>query len=112
MKREEREAMRGGAGSVSITHLLEPGSRKDLRLFAEMILPPGSSIGEHRHDGETEFFLITDGVGLASDSGEETELYPGDVLVTGDGASHSIRNSGNAPLKMIAIIALDQNRPV
>lgn len=102
---ETREKMRGGPGTVTIRHLLagEEVNAK-CRLCAELILPPGSGIGEHRHDLEDEIFIIQKGSGVIVEGGTETVVGPGDVVLTGKGSSHAVTNTGNADLVITAII--------
>ncbi len=104
MKIELKEKMRGGEGTTTLIHFVDGATMKNARLLSEITLPPGASIGEHRHDSETEYYLIQEGTGVVVDNGAETPVGPGDCVVTGDGASHSIANTGTAPLKFIAVI--------
>jgi len=104
MRRQVRSNMKGGIGDVSITHLVEPEDTVDVRFVGEMTLPPGASIGDHVHAGETEYYLIAEGLAIVVDDGQEQRVGKGDVIVTGHGASHSIRNAGRTPLKVIAFI--------
>ncbi|MDR2633772.1 MAG: cupin domain-containing protein [Treponema sp.] len=101
---EYKEAMRGGSGTVKLTHLVDESTQQHVRLLAELSLEPGASIGLHRHDGETEYFWILAGTGVVNDEGTETEVKPGDVVITGHGASHSIKNAGTVPLVFQGII--------
>ncbi|MDR1506262.1 MAG: cupin domain-containing protein [Treponema sp.] len=104
MKTELREKMRGGDGTVTLVHFTGCENEKHLRLLAELTLPPGASIGKHRHDEETEYFLIASGSGVVDDDGRESPVSSGDLIVTGGGASHGVKNTGNIPLVMHAII--------
>ncbi len=104
MKNETRNAMRGGPGKVDITHLASPESIKNGRLMAELTLEPGSGIGLHRHDNETEYYIITEGSGLVTEDDGEKNVVKGDIVVTGNGQSHSIKNNGRETLKFIAVI--------
>jgi len=103
MKVEEKERMRDGDGITRLTHLVN-GDQKNARLFAEVTLEPGCSIGEHPHDSETEYYFILSGTGIVNDDGKEVEVKQGDSVVTGNGASHSIRNTGSVPLVFYAVI--------
>ena len=107
MKNETRNAMRGGPGKVDITHLADPMSIKNGRLMAELTLEPGAGIGLHRHDNETEYYIITEGSGLVTEDEGEKDVAEGDIVVTGNGESHSIKNTGNKLLKFIAVIITD-----
>ena len=104
MKIENKEKMRDGNGITNITHLVNCENEKNVRLIAEITLPPGASIGEHRHDAETEYFLILSGNGLVNDNGKEVEVKAGNTIITGNGASHSIANTGDVPLVFHAVI--------
>lgn len=104
MKVELKERMRDGEGTATLVHFVDGSTMKNARLLSEITLPPGASIGEHRHDSETEYYIILEGSGLVKDNGVDTPVKAGDVVVTGDGASHSITNTGTVPLKFHAII--------
>ena len=105
MKTNERPQMRGGDGVVLSTDLVDPSELLGKgRLFGLTTLEPGCSIGEHQHDGEAEMFYILEGEATAYDNGEAVRLYPGDLLYTGDGDRHAIRNDGDKPLRFIALI--------
>ncbi|MDR0451166.1 MAG: cupin domain-containing protein [Treponema sp.] len=104
MKTEVKEKMRGGEGSVHFTHLADCGKEKNIRMLAELSLPPGASIGTHRHESETEYFIILSGAGEVDDNGVLRPVKAGDSIITGNGASHSIKNTGSGPLVFHAII--------
>jgi mannose-6-phosphate isomerase-like protein (cupin superfamily) len=104
MKREQKEKMRDGEGTVTFTHFLDGTTEQHVRMLAELTLPPGASIGNHRHDSETEYFLILSGTGTVNDNGTEVLVKPGDAVITGNGAAHCIKNTGTVPLVFHAII--------
>jgi len=104
MKTEVREKMRGGEGSLEIVHLVDGENEKNVRLMAELTLQPGSSVGYHEHETETEYYIILSGSGTVNDNGIKTQVEAGDVIITGNGASHSIANTGDTPLVLHAII--------
>lgn len=104
---ELRENMRGGPGKVEIRHYFKKEElNAPCRLCAQLKLMPGSGIGEHEHVNEDEIFIIQQGKGVVVDSGKEVEVGAGDAILTGKGASHSIRNTGNTDLLVTAIIIL------
>jgi len=104
MKVETKERFRDGDGITQITHLLDGSGEKNARLFAEITLEPGSSIGYHQHQSETEYYFILSGTGIVNDEGKEVEVKQGDSVITGNGASHGIRNTGSVPLVFHAVI--------
>ena len=104
MKEENRKEMRGGSGQVNIIHMVDPDSMKNARLMAELTLEPGSGIGTHKHEKETEYYIITEGSGIVVEDDGTKTVRKGDIVITGNGASHSIENTGNTVLKFIAVI--------
>lgn len=107
MRTEIREKMRGGNGSVEMLHILEKDEIKvKARLFAKVTLNPGCSIGVHDHVDEEEVYYILKGTGKVNDNGAEKMVQAGDVILTGNGAFHSLENSGNEPLELMAVILL------
>ncbi|MBQ6476507.1 MAG: cupin domain-containing protein [Clostridia bacterium] len=106
---EAREHMRGGEGTVYFKHPV--ANKEDLpkkcRLFAQIIVPDGASMGYHEHSGETEFYYILEGEAILDDGKSKTLLKPGDTVVTGNGDGHSVINHSGADVKMLACIVLD-----
>ncbi|MDR3356270.1 MAG: cupin domain-containing protein [Spirochaetaceae bacterium] len=101
---EDKERVRGGEGRVRFTHLVREGAAGRVKLFSELRLPPGASIGWHRHDGEAEYYVFIEGTGIVNDDGKDCAVGPGDVTVTGSGCSHSLRNDGSIDLVLYALI--------
>lgn len=105
MAREERPGMRGGTGTVTVQHFFAKEEfTAPSRLCARLTLPPGASIGTHRHDGEDEVYIILQGSGLVDDGQTRSPVAAGDAVLTGKGESHSIANTGTSDLELIAVI--------
>lgn len=101
---EIRKNMRGGDGDIEIINIANKEELINARLLAYINIPTGGSIGDHEHKEETEYYIILDGIGQIKDNGILQEVKKGDVVITGGGASHSIKNIGDDVFKMIAII--------
>jgi mannose-6-phosphate isomerase-like protein (cupin superfamily) len=105
MSVELREKMRGGVGEIRIKNLFQQGDLKGkTRLFAEITIPVGGSIGFHQHDQEEEIFYFISGQGRVKDQDEWKEVRVGDALVTGGGRGHAVENTGEVPLVIMAVI--------
>lgn len=100
---EIREQMRGGAGQAEITKLsaVLPGN---VRLFAQIRLAPGCSIGYHVHENETEMFAFVSGCGRVKDDDAERDVKAGDSMLTFPGHGHAVMNNGDEDLILIAAI--------
>lgn len=104
---EYREHMRDGKGTVEITKLSGelPGG---MRLFAQLLLKPGCSIGFHVHEHETELFAFVAGSGVVQDDDTLREVKAGDSMLTFPGHGHGVENTGNEDLIFIAAIVKEQ----
>ena len=110
MRQETLTAMRGGQGDVQITHILERGKdefRNKGRLYAKNVLKPGVSVGLHEHVGDFEAYYILSGEGTVDDNGTKSLLETGDLVLTRNGESHSIENTGDTDLVFMALILFD-----
>lgn len=106
-----REHMRGGEGSVRQTIVVPKEKLLNARLFARLVLDPGCSIGAHQHSHEVEYYYILQGEGVVTEDDGDHRVRKGDVVVTGWGQSHSIRNSAGGPLELLAVITTEQPSP-
>lgn len=95
-----------GDGHITIRSLLN--SEEEMygkgRAFAHTTLLPGCSIGYHIHTNESETYYIYNGTGEFNDNGSIKEIYAGDVTYTPAGQGHGIKNTGNEPMEIIALI--------
>jgi quercetin dioxygenase-like cupin family protein len=76
-------------------------------MFGKLTLVPGASIGKHQHIGETEYYWILQGEGIVTEADGEKHVKAGDLVITGGGATHAIRNEGTQDLVFMALIILD-----
>ena len=99
------EKKAGGKGTISITHLLPSNyPTENCQMFASVVLPSGASIGNHKHNGNSETYHILSGKALYTDNGKTYEVGVGDTTFCADGDSHGIENIGDEDLKFIALI--------
>ncbi len=102
-----RQNMRGGEGEISIKNLFQSGDLQDkTRLVAEVTVPPQGSIGLHPHNEEEEIYYFISGNGEVDDHGQRKPIKAGDAMVTGNGQSHAVYNTGSMPLVFLAVIIL------
>ena len=102
----ESKCIRSGNGETEM-HLIAE-SVEELygkgRLFNLMVLAPGNSIGEHYHEGDNEIFYFLSGTGEYNNNGTKVQVCPGDTTICSDGEMHGLVNTGDEPLKFIALI--------
>lgn len=107
MEKQVRSELKGGKGDIHFLNCVTKDTIPNCRLLAFMTIPPNCSIGEHEHVKKTECYIIQSGEGVAIDNGKEYQIAAGDVVLTGNGDIHSVINTSNIPLEMIAFIVMN-----
>ena len=110
------EAMNGGRGAVLYRRALGP------EIFAtnwsyvdHLVLPPGTSVGKHRHDGVEEIYYVMGGKGKAYVGDETAPIHRGDAvpitLRDAGGEVHWFESDGTEELEFMLIgIALEKGK--
>jgi mannose-6-phosphate isomerase-like protein (cupin superfamily) len=68
-----------------------------------VVLPPGSSCGEHIHRATEEIYYILAGSAAMHIDGERVDVDAGDVITETIGAAHTIANHGDRDMEMYVI---------
>ena len=101
---EKRESVRGGAGRALLRHYLSQGDMAGVNSVSVVTLDPGASVGEHRHEGTEEFYLLLEGRGTGFLDGDPFEVGPGDAFLVREGYTHGLANGPSSPLVFLAIL--------
>jgi len=109
-KHEDKVELRGGIGTLDFRHVIPKeelcGSGVQ---YGVMTFPVGCSIGLHSHTENFEIYHILEGEATVTDGDEERVLHPGDAEICSYGNTHSIVNTGNTELKIMAVILWNQD---
>ena len=102
--------MFGGDGEVKMTQILNGADEMygKGRLFNHVTLEPGCGLGWHVHTGDGETYFVLRGHAEYNDNGVLTQLHPGDVAFVGSGEGHAIKNTGDEPVELVALILYEQ----
>ena len=90
--------MRGGEGEM-ITRMFVNEDTKIMRGR----LTPGSTIGLHTHEGDSEMIFILSGAGKVLCDGEYEPLSAGSCHYCPKGHAHSLINDGTEDLEILAM---------
>jgi len=105
----DREKMGGGIGTVSCVYAFtrdKAPAEHAVKEMAILTIPPGASIGYHKHDVNEDAYIVISGTGVFKDSdGKEYNVEPGDMNIIRMGQMHGLANNGNVPLVVISVIA-------
>jgi len=100
----------GGEGRIRWRRALDAAAFASPCNFVDYaVLPPGTSIGVHRHGRDEELYLVLEGTGVMHQDGAEFQVGPGSLVVNRAGGSHGLRNDGAVPLRLFVVeIALER----
>lgn len=76
-----------------------------LHFLHELILEPGTQIGEHTHDGEEEIYFVVEGTGEVTIDGEKLKVKEGDAVLTKNKSTHSFAVTSDIPVKLFVVEA-------
>lgn len=83
------------------------GSEKDfdslLTFVHEVTIPPGTSIGFHRHVGNEEVYIMIKGEAELTINDKKKIVKEGDAILAKDGVAHSVRNNGTEDVLFYSI---------
>lgn len=104
-----REQVRGGEGTI-VFHdfLVAEESFGAGKLFSRTVIPAGSSIGEHRHEGEFEVYSVLSGEVEVLDHDGWNSMRSGDMHLCASGESHALRNTSMHDAEVLMLILNDQ----
>ena len=107
----------GGKGRMKITQFLGKdaalpnlaGSEDDfdssMHFLHELIMEPGTRIGEHTHNGSEEIYFLVEGAGEMTVDGERVYMKEGDAVLTRNKSTHSFVVTSNYPAKLYVVEA-------
>jgi mannose-6-phosphate isomerase-like protein (cupin superfamily) len=76
------------------------------------VIPPGSSIGEHRHGADEEMYFVLEGRAIMRINDQDYEVKPGDLILNRSGWKHGLRNESSNDVKILVVevgIAKDEH---
>ena len=122
MKTVVKENANGGKGQVVVKYILDDNElNAKCKMFAEVTIAPGCSLGYHEHHGETETYHIIAGEGVYGDNGAERAIYAETGSLTDrkkpaksyDFADFLVRPTGFEPAAFrVGVIRLSSRKPL
>lgn len=100
-----------GAGRIRFTRPFQEGDFESSLSFVDYVeIPPGASIGVHRHGNNEEIYFIVEGRGVMTTNGESEAVSTGDLIVNRAGWSHGLRNESEGLLRVLVWeVAIEQS---
>lgn len=98
------EAMLGGKGVVRYRRALPPEVFYTNWSYVDhIVIPPGASLGNHRHEGVEEFFYVMNGEGSVRVDKESATIRKGDAVPVFFNEAHEFSNATGADLEIMVV---------
>ena len=99
-----RSGEHGGRGPISYRRLMTEGEFETKIDFVDFtVIPPGSTIGLHEHQGNEEIYFIAAGRPLVRVDGQEARLSRGCLAVVRNGGRHELINDTPEDVEILVI---------
>lgn len=96
------EGLRGGEGKVYLKKVNPTLS--NMKMYATITIPKGSSIGIHTHEIDEEVIYCLKNKGVIIVDGKESEFNEGMISICKRGRNHSIKNIYDEDLVLLAVV--------
>lgn len=91
-----------GAGHVALFRAYERAADSPLvDLIHFVVVPPGATIGQHRHRDDNEYYVITQGTGVMHIDGRRVQVARGDVVANRPFGEHGLVNDSDEDLHAV-----------
>ena len=103
------QGLHGGVGQIrggTVLDAAELGGGA-WRFVDAWILPPGTSIGSHRHERGRELYLVLSGRGTMTTNGVPAAVGPGDLVLNEPGDTHALENTGREELRVLVTAVIE-----
>ncbi|THA77763.1 cupin domain-containing protein [Streptomyces sp. A0642] len=91
----------GGAGTILAHRVFARGGGAGADFIDLAVLPPGTSIGRHRHGDDRETYVVLSGSGVMYRDGNTFRVEAGDVIPNEPFGEHGLRNDTDTELALL-----------
>ncbi|WP_051845187.1 cupin domain-containing protein [Streptomyces globisporus] len=91
----------GGTGTILAHRIFARGEGAGAGFIDLAVLPPGTSIGRHRHGHDRETYVVLSGSGVMYRDGEAFRVEAGDVVPNEPFGEHGLSNDTDTELALL-----------
>jgi quercetin dioxygenase-like cupin family protein len=81
-------------------------------VIANVEIAPGGSAGRHTHPGDEISYVVAGEGEILMEGKPPLKIKPGDGFVVPGGTKHDAHNTGEQPLKLIAVYVVEKGKPL
>ena len=109
-KKQRQKSSHGGTGAVDLYEIWENSDFKsDVDFFDRVVVPPGSTVGFHKHGKNEEMYIVLEGTGLMKIENKEISVSKGDMILNPVGGRHGLVNNSSENIDLLVVqISIDE----
>jgi mannose-6-phosphate isomerase-like protein (cupin superfamily) len=106
----ETEISHGGIGLLEKVRAFTSDDFESQIAFIDyVVVPPGTTVGYHRHGNDEEVYFIIEGSGIMRDENSEIAVKKGDIILNTRYGSHGLSNNTNDNIVILILeVACDR----
>jgi quercetin dioxygenase-like cupin family protein len=81
-------------------------------VIANVEIAPGGSAGRHTHPGDEISYVVAGEGEILMEGNPPLKIKPGDGFVVPGGTKHDAHNTGEQPLRLIAVYVVEKGKPL
>ena len=81
-------------------------------VIANVEIAPGGSVGRHTHPGDEISYVVAGEGEILMEGKPPLKIKPGDGFVVPGGTKHDAHNTGEQPLRLIAVYVVEKGKPL
>ncbi len=102
--REVQESSHGGDGPVALYEIWDRSEfASNVDFLDRVVVPPGSTIGVHRHGDNEEMYVVLSGRATMTIEGEPVTVEAGDMILNPAFGEHGLVNDSDADIDILII---------
>lgn len=103
-KKQRQESSHGGSGPVELFEIWgSTDFKSDIDFIDRVIVPPGSTIGFHKHGDNEEMYIVLEGSGVMKIEGDELVVTKGDMILNPAGGRHGLANNSMTNIDVLVV---------
>jgi mannose-6-phosphate isomerase-like protein (cupin superfamily) len=108
--KQTQENSHDGKGVVNLYEIwCNSDFKSKVDFIDRVVVPPGSTIGFHKHGENEEMYVVLEGQGLMKIENDEVTVGKGDMILNPAGGRHGLINNSRENIDILVVqIGLDE----
>ncbi|NQV47899.1 MAG: cupin domain-containing protein [Rhodospirillaceae bacterium] len=102
--KQVQESSHGGQGPVDLYEIWAgPDFKSNVDFMDRVVVPPGSTVGTHKHGNNEEMYIVLDGRGTMTVDGKPVAIKKGDMILNPAFGEHGLVNDSGSDIDLLVI---------